>query len=117
MRVLYVGDPASHDGPESCADMGNCVGEALTGGGAGEVLSREIESLQSADTFGGSGRLVGESPTLGSLIWRDDAGLCAVVDPEHVLKHHVREPGDPIADQAASWSASETLRRQPDDGR
>jgi hypothetical protein len=35
----------------------------------------------------------------------------------HVPRHPEREPGDPIADQAAPWSASETLRRQPDDER
>ncbi len=43
MKVPYVEGPASHNDPESCAGAGNCFREALTGGGAGQVLSREIQ--------------------------------------------------------------------------
>lgn len=50
MRVLDVEGVANHDGPESCADVGNCVGEALTGGGVGPVMSRERhEPLRGAE--------------------------------------------------------------------
>lgn len=57
MRVSCVEDLASHNGPESCVDVGNCAGEALTGGDAGQVLSREkLTIVQSADAVDGSGR-------------------------------------------------------------
>jgi RNA-directed DNA polymerase len=52
MRVLDVEGVATHNGPESCAVAGNCLGEALTGGGVGPVLSREInEPLSGAETL------------------------------------------------------------------
>ena len=41
MEVLDVEGVATHNGPESCAVAGNCLGEALTGGGVGPVSSRE----------------------------------------------------------------------------
>ena len=41
MKVSYIEDLASHDGPESCVSVGNCEGEALTGGDVGRVSSRE----------------------------------------------------------------------------
>jgi hypothetical protein len=50
MKVLDVEGVANHDGPESCAGVGNCVGEALAGGGVGPVMSRERhESLRGAE--------------------------------------------------------------------
>ena len=42
MQVSYVEDLANHDGPESCAFVRKDLGEALTGGDIGQVLSREI---------------------------------------------------------------------------
>ena len=42
MRVPRVEGPANHNGPESCAFGRKGMGEALTGGGTGRVLSREI---------------------------------------------------------------------------
>ena len=47
MEVSYGEGVASHTGPESCAVVREGRGEALTGGGAGRVLSREI-----LDNFG-----------------------------------------------------------------
>ncbi len=41
MKVPYVEGLASRNDPESCADTRKGLGEALTGGGTGEVLSRE----------------------------------------------------------------------------
>ena len=56
MRVSYVEGVANHSGPESCAVVGNHVGEALTGGDAGQVLSREkLKPFQGADAVDGSG--------------------------------------------------------------
>lgn len=44
MRVPYVADLASGDDPESCVSGGDPTVEALTGGSAGQVLSREMQS-------------------------------------------------------------------------
>jgi hypothetical protein len=57
MKVLDVEGLATHNGPESCAGVGNDTGEALTGGGAGPVLSRERnEPLSGADLLRRWGR-------------------------------------------------------------
>jgi len=42
MEESYSEDLASHAGPESCASVRKDRGEALTGGSAGELWSREI---------------------------------------------------------------------------
>ena len=44
MKVSYVESLASYGGPESCVHIREGVGEALTGGRAGRVLSREIHA-------------------------------------------------------------------------
>jgi hypothetical protein len=61
MKVSYGEGVATHTGPESCVGAGNCAGEALTGGRAGRVLSREIHApqvrvLRGADAVEGGGR-------------------------------------------------------------
>lgn len=57
MRDSYVEEIANRNGPESCVVVGNCGGEALTGGDAGQVLSREkLNSIRGADAVDGSGR-------------------------------------------------------------
>ena len=43
MKVSYSEGLATHTGSESCMFGGNAAHEALTGVGAGQVLSREIE--------------------------------------------------------------------------
>jgi hypothetical protein len=44
MEVSYVEGLASYGGPESCVRIRKGVGEALTGGRAGRVLSRVIHA-------------------------------------------------------------------------
>ena len=44
MKVSYVEGLASYGGPESCVHIREGVGEALTGGRVGRVLSREIHA-------------------------------------------------------------------------
>lgn len=56
MRVPYVEGIAGHDGPESCVGAREGGGEALTGGHAGRVLSREKLKVQGADAVETSGR-------------------------------------------------------------
>ena len=58
MEVSYGEGLASHTGPESCAVDREGRGEALTGGGAGRVSSREnCGQLQGADAVDTGGRL------------------------------------------------------------
>src|SRR3989442_6037466 len=57
MKVSSGEGIASHAGPESCAGAREGAREALTGGGTGRVLSREIhDSLRGADAVETSGR-------------------------------------------------------------
>ena len=56
MKESLGEDPASHPDPESCACMGNCAGEALTGAHAGRILSSEIPMFPGADVVLTSGR-------------------------------------------------------------
>ena len=56
MKVSYSEDVASHTDSESCVVAGNCGGEALTGGDAGQVLSREKTVIWGADDVDVSGR-------------------------------------------------------------
>jgi len=61
MQVLDVEGLATHDGPESCVGAGNRDREALTGGRAGRVLSRENHAprkrvLRGADAVEEGGR-------------------------------------------------------------
>ena len=59
MQVPDSEGRANHTGPESCAGTGNGVGEALTGEGAGRVLSLEIGRLLGADVVRTHGRPYG----------------------------------------------------------
>ena len=57
MQESYGEGVASHTGPESCAVVREGRGEALTGGGAGRVLSREnYGQLRGADAVETGGR-------------------------------------------------------------
>ena len=57
MKESYGEGVASHAGPESCVGVREGDREALTGGGAGRVLSREMhEPLRGADAVEVSGR-------------------------------------------------------------
>ena len=49
MKESYVKGLANHSGPESCGGARKSGGEALTGEGAGRVLSREINLDRDAD--------------------------------------------------------------------
>ena len=63
MKESYGEGVANHTGPESCGAIREGGGEALTGGSAGRVLSREIHApllrrrvLRGADALEVSGR-------------------------------------------------------------
>ena len=46
MKVTYMKGIASHHGPESCLDVQQCRGEALTEESAGAVMSSEITTIR-----------------------------------------------------------------------
>ena len=56
MKESYVKGLANHNGPESCVEWRDSLGEALTGVRAGRELSREINSVRDADPVGVRGR-------------------------------------------------------------
>jgi RNA-directed DNA polymerase len=56
MKVSHVEGLANHSGPESCLDLPQGGGEALTGGRAGRPLSRERHLLRGADAVRRCGR-------------------------------------------------------------
>jgi RNA-directed DNA polymerase len=56
MKESYVKGLANHSGPESCGGARKSDGEALTGEGAGRVLSRERYRARDADPVRTRGR-------------------------------------------------------------
>jgi hypothetical protein len=91
MKEPYGEGVASHIGPESCGGGSNATAEALTGGRAGQVLSREMLLFQGADELG----------QLEGNIWRvatfaRHGRTLRGRRPWHVRKHTAREPGDPM---------------------
>src|SRR5258708_5528501 len=56
MKVSYDEDLANHVGSESCVDVREDIGEALTGERAGWVLSSEILNVRDADAVMARGR-------------------------------------------------------------
>ena len=56
MKESYVKGLANHDGPESCVEWRDPLGEALTGESAGWVLSHEIRLIRDADPVEERGR-------------------------------------------------------------
>src|SRR6267142_3947701 len=56
MRESHVKGLANHNGPESCVEWSNPLGEALTGESVGWVLSREKGLVRNADPVEAWGR-------------------------------------------------------------
>ena len=92
MKVSYNEDLASHIGPESCVCCRKAAGEALTGGGAGQVLSRE-----SRLTSGCRRRQNVRKATRNKSISREMLRSRVVEDPVHARKLSAREPGGPVS--------------------
>ena len=91
MEESDIEGPATHDGPESCVGVREGVGEALTGVGAGQLLSREIKVFGVPTSLS---RTEGHIP--GGVMRESLWGPCAVEEPVHVRSLHAREPGDPM---------------------
>ena len=88
MQVSYSEGPANYTGPESCVDICEGEGEALTGERIGQPLSRESHIIPGADVL---------IPTEGDMAERDNASVPTARRgrrPWHVRELFVREPGD-----------------------
>src|ERR1700674_2788185 len=98
MKESYGEGRASHTGPESCAAVREGEREALTGGRAGRVLSRESTSLRDADAVEEGGR---PHPARR---YRETRRSPARSETPRMLGHTSREnresPGSPVADGA-----------------
>jgi hypothetical protein len=92
MKVSYSEDVASHTDPESCVYIRKEVREALSGGRAGQVLSRE-----SRLTSGCRRRQNVRKATCNISISREMLWPRVVEDPVHARKLFAREPGGPLA--------------------
>jgi RNA-directed DNA polymerase len=71
MKESYVEGLANHNGPESCVEWRDSLGEALTGVRAGRVLSREINTVRDADPLMRWGRQ--QSTCRFGKAWRNPA--------------------------------------------
>ena len=91
MEELYVEGLASHGGPESCVDVREGVGEALTGVHTGWAIEpRNVSSP-------GCRRRSPERKAISvTALSRAAAGPRVVGEPVHVWSLQAREPGDPV---------------------
>jgi hypothetical protein len=112
MQESYGEGPASHTGSESCAIAREGGGEALTGGRAGRVLSRENRQTPGRRRRGGKRKALSAAS-----LSRDAAESRAVADPEHARTHLAREPGEPRAARPRRRAASGSPRTHADDER
>jgi hypothetical protein len=92
MKVSYDEDLANHVGLESCVCRRKAAGEALTGGRAGQVLSRERGFAS-----GCRRRQLARKATRNTSITQEVFWPRVVVDPVHARKLSAREPGGPAS--------------------
>lgn len=95
MQVLDGEGVAIHTGPETCAGAGDRTREALAGGRAGQVLSREKGTPPQAGRSERRRCGIVRKATLRAPLARGVRGLGAVGDPGHARMHLGRKPGDP----------------------
>lgn len=96
MQEPYKKGVANRLGPESCADAGNCVGEALTGVHAGQPSNSEITSPGVPTLYGeGEGHLRDGAPrepprnaTESETLGQRGPGLQGVREAESTADRH-----------------------------
>jgi len=106
MKVLHDEDLANHIGPESCVHSRKDVGEALTGGSAGQVLSREKGFAPECRRL-----QLDRKATRNTSITREMFRLRVVGDPVHAWKPSAREPGGPVSDRGG-WRCGPRWKSQ-----
>ena len=109
MKESHVEGKANHDDPESCTDVREDGGEALTGACTGRVLSREMRGV------GRRRRYPWRKATSSASLLRDVGESCAVEDPVHVQNLLAREPGDLWAARSscATGRVGKAMSRKP----
>jgi hypothetical protein len=110
MQESYGERLATHTGPESCAVARKGEREALTGGRAGRVFSRENERLRDADAMEGSGR-----PHPGRRYRETPRSPARSETPsmsEHTSHENRESPWLPVADGAAGRIGKSTDTRR-----
>lgn len=105
MKEPYAEGIATHGGPELCGRGRKAAPEALVGGSAGRLLSRESENTLGAEVFTSHRRrnLTGREGEA-----REDPARS--IEPEHARTHHTREPGGPVPALARRWWARAAAR-------
>jgi len=111
MKESYGEGVATHTGPESCADARKSGREALTGEGAGRVLSRERTSLRDADAVEEGGRPHAERRYRETL--RSPARSETPCTHRHTSRENRESPGSPVGDGPAGrvGKSMDTRRR------
>ena len=99
MRVSHGEGVATHTGPESCATARKDGSEALTGEGAGRVLSRENPQTSGRRRRGGSGR---PHPTRRQRETRWDPARSETPSTLRITSHGNREIPRPSAAEGAA---------------
>ena len=111
MKESHGEGPATHTGPESCADTRKSGREALTGERASRVFSRERNVLRSADAVGRSGRPHStrrQRQTRRGSARSETPSMC-----RHTSRENRESLGSPVADGAAGrvGKSMDTRRR------
>jgi hypothetical protein len=106
MRVSYGEDLANHTGPESCVCGREASSEALTGGSAGQVLSRERGFAP-----GCRRRQLDRKATRNISISQEMFRPRVVVGPVHAWKPSAREPGGPVSGRSG-WRRGPRCKSQ-----
>src|SRR3989304_5748627 len=99
MKESHGEGVATHTDPESCAAAREGGGEALTGGGAGRVLSRERPTLRDADAVEPSGRPHPRRRYRETL--RSPARSETPSMPRHTSRENRESPCPPVGDGPA----------------
>jgi hypothetical protein len=106
VQVPYDEGVAIHIDPESCAVAREGLGEALTGEGIGQPLSRE-SFIPGADTvFFVEGNTEGRTNASARTTWRGQR-------PWHVQTLLAREPGDLTLDRSAAAAGPHREGEEP----
>jgi hypothetical protein len=90
MKESNIEGVAIHDGPESCVDVREGVGEVLTGVHVGGAIELCNPWSRGADA------VVKAEGNIGGALSRAVAGPRAVKEPRHAWKLHPRERGGPV---------------------
>jgi hypothetical protein len=105
MQEPYSEGVANHACPESCGVARKGGAEALTGGSAGRILSREKPCFGTLTPWPQAEGNIHRPQTRGAVESR------AVADPAHARTQLVRESGGPVfAQRHAPWDVSGSPR-------